>query len=112
MILKGYAVDSSDNLYIGKEHSIEVYKEQKLINNIPIQYTGAICRINHFESEKGDVYIKSNMLGYYRIIRNHGEVVYSMPVFDYLVLVTMILAFLSVFAFVFILVLKNLKYWV
>ena len=24
--LKGYAVDSSDNLYIGKEHSIEVYK--------------------------------------------------------------------------------------
>ena len=39
VILKGYAVDSSDNLYIGKEHSIEVYKEQKLINNIPIQYT-------------------------------------------------------------------------
>ena len=38
VILKGYAVDSSDNLYIGKEHSIEVYKEQKLINNIPIQY--------------------------------------------------------------------------
>lgn len=37
--LKGYAVDSSDNHYIGKEHSIEVYKEQKLINNIPIQYT-------------------------------------------------------------------------
>lgn len=149
--LKGYAVDASDNLYIGKEHSIEVYKEQKLINNIPIQYTdyaftikngqeivlsannntyyldlqgnetrkekdtqtySAICRINHFESEKGDVYIKSNMLGYYRIIRNHGEVVYSMPVFDYLVLVTMILAFLSIFAFVFILVLKNLKYWV
>ena len=151
MTLKVYAVDSSDNLYIGKEHSIEVYKEQKLINNIPIQYTdyaftikngqeivlsannntyyldlqgnetrkekdtqtySAICRINHFESEKGDVYTKSNMLGYYRIIRNHGEVVYSMPVFDYLVLVTMILAFLSVFAFVFILVLKNLKYWV
>ena len=72
------------------------------------QTYSAICRINHFESEKGDVYIKSNMLGYYRIIRNHGEVVYSMPVFDYLVLVTMILAFLSVFAFVFILVLKNL----
>ena len=66
--LKGYAVDSSDNLYIGKEHSIEVYKEQKLINNIPYTYFldlqgnetrkekdtqtyGAICRINHFESE-------------------------------------------------------------
>ena len=151
VILKGYAVDSSDNLYIGKEHSIEVYKEQKLINNIPIQYTdyaftikngqeivlsannntyyldlqgnetrkekdtqtySAICRINHFESEKGDVYTKSNMLGYYRIIRNHGEVVYSMPVFDYLVLVTMILAFLSIVVFAFILVLKNLKYWV
>ena len=122
VILKGYAVDSSDNLYIGKEHSIEVYKEQKLINNIPIQYEtrkekdtqtyGAICRINHFESEKGDVYTKSNMLGYYRIIRNHGEVVYSMPVFDYLVLVTMILAFLSIVVFAFILVLKNLKYWV
>ena len=63
-------------------------------------------------SEKGDVYTKSNMLGYYRIIRNHGKVVYSMPMFDYLILVTMILAFLSIFVYAFILVLKNLKYWV
>ncbi len=63
-------------------------------------------------SEKGDVYAKSNMLGYYRIIRNHGKVVYSMPMFDYLILVTMILAFLSIFVYAFILVLKNLKYWV
>ena len=44
VILKGYAVDSSDNLYIGKEHSIEVYKEQKLINNIPIQYRKSFFR--------------------------------------------------------------------
>lgn len=148
--IHGFAVDSSDNLYIGKERKIEVYQENRIINSIPIQYTdyvftikkgqeiifsadnythyldlqgnefkkekdthtySALCQINKFDSENGDIYTKSNLFGYTRIIRNNSEVVYSMPKFDYIILILIVLAFGSMVVFVPIFLIKNLIYW-
>ena len=72
--LKGYAVDSSDNLYIGKEHSIEVYKEQKLINNIPIQYTDYAFTIkNGQESFRVGKRRCIYKIKYVRLLPNHSQ---------------------------------------
>ena len=45
--IKGFAADSDDNLYIGKEHCIEVYKNDQMINSIPIKYTDYAFTVNY-----------------------------------------------------------------
>lgn len=147
--IKGFAADSDDNLYIGKEHCIEVYKNDQMINSIPIKYTdyaftvnygqiilsadnytyhldlsgneiskqkdtetySKLCRINRFEAANGDTYKKSNMFGYTKIIRNDNETAYSMPAFDYCILILIVLAFGSFVIFVTVFLIKNLIYW-
>lgn len=38
VFIHGFAVDSSDNLYIGKERKIEVYDNNDLVRTIPANY--------------------------------------------------------------------------
>lgn len=148
--IKGFAVDPDNNLYIGKEHNIDVYKNNQIINSIPIKYTdyaftikdgpeillsannytyhldlqgneiskekdtqtySELCRINNYVTENGDTYKKSNLFGYTRIIRNNFETVYLMPVFDYVILLILVLTFLCSVVFIVIFLLKNLIYW-
>lgn len=124
--IKGFAVDPDNNLYIGKEHNIDVYKNNQIINSIPINYTdyaftikdepeillsannythhldlqgneiskekdtqtySKLCRINNYVTENGDSFKKTNLFGYTRIIRNNNETVYSMPLFEYVILI-------------------------
>ena len=147
--VKGFAVDSGDDLYVGKEHCIEVYKDGQMIKIIPVKYTdyaftikndriilsannytyqldlsgkeiskekdtetySELCRINSFEAENGDTYKKSTLFGYTKIIRNDNEAVYSMPAFDYCILILLVLAIGSFVIFISVFLIKNLIYW-
>lgn len=149
--IKGFAVDPDNNLYIGKEHNIDVYKNKQIIKSIPIKYSNyaftiddgseimlsannytyhldlqgnelikekdtqtysKLCRINNYVADNGDTYRKSNLFGYTRIIRNNYETVYSTPIFDYVILLILVLTFLCIIIFIVIYLLKNLIYWV
>ena len=123
---EGFALDSEERLYVGKNTGIEVYENGNKIRTISppssrfyvftisddkiVSSVGEMIYIMNLEgeiiekraesydtyremdrnskrfvSESGNEYISKSCLGYYRIVRDDGVCVYSMPVLDYIV---------------------------
>ena len=123
---EGFALDSEERLYVGKNTGIEVYENGNKIRTISppssrayvftvsddkiVSSVGNMIYVMNLEgeiiekqtisydthlklkrnskrfvSESGNEYISSSCLGYYRIVRDDGVCVYSMPVLDYIV---------------------------
>lgn len=147
--MNGFAVDKNEYLYIGKEYTIEVYKNEKLLRTINPQTSSAyiftilngdtillststkvytmdlygnvlsekeddMTKVyndlqkakKEFVAVNGEKYHLQNTFGR-TYISNDTDVVYEMPILDYIVLIMLILTFISLWSFVFIMVLSK-----
>ena len=143
----GFAFDSAERLYVGKNTGIEVYENGNKIRTIRppssrsyiftisddriVASTGQSVRIMDLEGElidqktddgstfrkmyansskfvtlSGRQYSKGSIFGYYRITRDDGVCIYSMPLFDYIVNVLFEACGVSTMIFVIVLLVK------
>ena len=93
--LRYFTIDSEDTFLL--RLSGDIYKMDLQGNVISIDQNASERELEKlgednifFVSASGDRYKLLNTLGYYRISKNDTEIVYSMPVFDYIVLLTLI----------------------
>ncbi len=136
--MSGYAIDSSGNLYIGKEYEIQVYdsgilkytinpqtsrayvftmdsNDRIILSTASTVYTMSLqgdvlseiedygtstynklaSRKRFFTAANGDKYTLVSILGRFVILRNNREIIYKMPVLDYVVKMLWWLVYLS-----------------
>ena len=147
--MNGFAVDKDECLYIGKEYTIEVYKNDELLRTINPQTSRAyiftilngdtillststkvytmdlygnvlsekeddMTKVyndlqkakKEFVAVNGEKYHLQNTFGRTYIIKD-SNVIYEMPLLDYIVLIMLVLTFISLWSFVFIMVLSK-----
>ena len=143
----GFAIDSLDNLYVGKENKIEKYYNDVLIGTIDPQTSRAYAftikddtillsttstvytldlngnivseredyeletfnMLQHqknFTAANGKTYFLKSSFGRKKIVSEDGNVIYNMPVKDYIVKLMFIAAFISAFIIIPIIVYK------
>lgn len=144
----GFAIDSSDNLYVGKESKIEKYHDGVFIETINPKtsrgyaftildndtillstastvYTldldgnviseredfgtktfNSLQHQKKFTAANGKTYFLKSSFGRKQIVSEDGDVIYNMPVKDYIVKLLIITAFISVFIFIPIIIYK------
>lgn len=96
-----FSIDPEDTFILstyGRIHEMDLQGNVQRTYNDPAYRVHSKLKSDNtvFISATGDCYKLLNTLGYYRISKNDAEIVYSMPVFDYVMLLTLITSWIVV----------------